>query len=113
MTKIVKTTNRDCRRYVRNCVPFDNSNKQLYARWTASGLYVVYSYGEHWPLFVWDAANETWYSNEDKYSMTTSHHYSYAHPHEATEHAPCHWLRRFIQDHGDAYYAELRAKRAA
>lgn len=112
MSKIVKTTNRDCRRYVQNCVPFDNSNKQLFARWTSSGLYVVYSYGDHWPLFVWDAANETWYANESKVSMTTSHHYSYAHPHTTTypiHNASCAWLKDFIAKHGDAYWAAKRA----
>ena len=93
MSKIVKTTNRDCRRYVRNCVAFDNSNGQLYARRTAYGLYVVYSYGPHWPLFIYCPETEQWFENEDKYSMTTSHHRSYAHPHEPTILRSATWMR--------------------
>lgn len=41
--------------------------------------YVVYSYGTHWPLAVYeyfrDEPNKgVWYLNEDRYSRTTSRH---------------------------------------
>lgn len=95
MSKIVKTTNRDCRRYVTNCVAFDNSNGQLYGRRTSTGLYIVYSYGPHWPLFIYSPDLDQWFGNEDKCSMTTSHHYSYARPthYKPIEPRSCSWMR--------------------
>jgi hypothetical protein len=36
--------------------------------------YVVYSYGEHWPLAMYEEATGVWYLNKDKYSVTTSKH---------------------------------------
>lgn len=72
--------------------PFRNSNNQLYARWLhgspkheGAGLrYVVYSYGAHWPLFIWCDDSLQWYSNSDKYGTTTSKHYTQSHPRQAT-----------------------------
>jgi hypothetical protein len=49
-------------------------------RTNGSYLYVVYSYGRHWPLFVWDEVTQTWFHNTDKYSVTTSKHYTKACP---------------------------------
>ena len=48
--------------------------------------YVVYSYGEHFPLFICEEFDgvEVWYENVDKYSRTTSKHHSQAHPHFPT-----------------------------
>lgn len=79
--------------YVTKRVPFTNSNKQLYGHWEGAGVpysegsamrYVVYSYGDHWPLFVWDDASQRWYGNSDRHSVTTSKHRTYAHPRLAT-----------------------------
>ena len=65
------------RPYVQQLKPFHNSNKQLYAQWEGD-LYVVYSYGRHWPLYInW---NGVWFSNTDKYSRTTTKHASQTHP---------------------------------
>lgn len=76
--KPVRTTNRKARDYTVNGIPFTNSNGQLFGRWETPKLFVVYSYGTHWPLFAWD--DGTWYENEDKYSSTTSRHRSQSHP---------------------------------
>lgn len=43
-------------------------------------LYIVYSYGEHWPLLVFDRATGEWWANEDKYSATTSRHMTQCRP---------------------------------
>ena len=43
-------------------------------------LYVVYSYGHHFPVFVYDADSNVWVENCDKYSVTTSKHRSQLHP---------------------------------
>lgn len=44
--------------------------------------YVVYSYGEHWPLFV--HINGAWFENQDKYSRTTPKQKRQAHPDAGT-----------------------------
>lgn len=78
--------------YVSQCKPFKNSNGQLYGHWEAGGVaysdgggmrYVVYSYGKHWPLFIWDDETRCWYGNSAKHSMTTTKHRTYANPSRA------------------------------
>ena len=102
---IPRVANNNCRQYVQKRKPFQGSH--LYARKYAllrgsmgdvsvsdidvsaehadrivDEWYVVYSYGEHWPLFVY--AGGHWYENRVKYSRTTSKQHSQAHPHEPT-----------------------------
>ncbi len=43
-------------------------------------LYVVYSYGAHFPMWVYDGAIDQWFGNADKYSRTTSKHQSQTRP---------------------------------
>lgn len=81
--KIPKVPNRDVRQYVQSRKLFTGSN--LYGVWNVTGegetreeWYVVYSYGRHWPLFIY--TNGVWYENEDKYGTTTSKHRSQSHP---------------------------------
>lgn len=73
----MKIANRNAREYVRTLQPFTANN--LYAE-NAGVFYVVYSYGEHWPLWVYDGENDCWYENDDKYSSTTSKHKSQTRP---------------------------------
>lgn len=93
-----KISTRSCRCRVQSCQEFQCYGS-LYARWeTASDgtrLYAVYSYGEHWPLFV--NHDGTWYENSDRYSVTTSKHRSATHPHCDTIGASCDELKRFIR----------------
>ena len=77
----VRIANRDARGYVQDRTPFIGSN--IEAVWrknnlTGDRMYVVTSYGTHWPLFIWE--NGVWYENADKYSPTTSKHKSQTHP---------------------------------
>lgn len=76
------------RPYVQRKEPFQNSNGQLYADWRGlDGLenpnarYVVYSYGRHWPLFVYVPRVNTWFENKEKFGPTTSKHRTFTHPH--------------------------------
>lgn len=74
-----RVANADARRCVQNHEEFIGSN--TYAEWRGHMLphrYVVYSYGEHWPLFVYEDGK--WYENADKYSRTTSKHHGQLHP---------------------------------
>lgn len=61
-------------------------------------LYVVYSYGPHWPLFIHDRNTQRWYENEDRYGRTTSKHRSQCHPHVPTSLRPVEWMRKFASD---------------
>lgn len=80
--KPITTAGTRARKYVQSGIAFRNHNKQLFGRWETPLLYVVYSYGEHWPLFAWDGFS--WFENEDRYSPTTSKHRSHTHPHKET-----------------------------
>lgn len=105
-------TRQQARPYVQKKHPFRTSNGQLYALWPTPNIYVVYSYGEHWPLFVWDAAASRWLENEDRHSSTTTtRHRSYAHPHTATQLRSRVWLRQFIDDEKTRHREQLAATR--
>jgi hypothetical protein len=94
MTKTTKIAGGQARPYVQAKKAFRNHNNQLFARWEAPLLYVVYSYGDHWPLWVWDGFD--WYENEDKYSPTTTKHRSQTNPFTPTTKVSRTWLRTMI-----------------
>jgi len=71
----MKVANKNCREYVERREEFNGSN--LYGVWER-GVYVVYSYGRHFPLLV--CKGNTWYFNESKYSQSTSRHLSQSRP---------------------------------
>jgi len=90
--KITVTSGWKTREFVQKLQPFRNNatggkgpkNASLWGEWmTFAGdsdpLYVVYSYGRHWPL--WANWRGVWFGNTDKYGPTTSKHYSQTHPH--------------------------------
>lgn len=72
----MKIANRDSRRYVQNCQEFKANH--LFGEYNREGVYSVWSYGYHFPLFAY--LNGTWYENKDRYSVTTSKHRSQSHP---------------------------------
>lgn len=67
---------------IQSHTPFEGSN--LFAThittYGKQKRYVVYSYGTHFPLFIYDESTDTWFENGDKYSPTTARHRSQAHP---------------------------------
>jgi len=67
---------------VRRNEPFYGSN--LSGWWVTPELYVVYSYHQEWPLFVFSAPEGLWLENEDRISVTTSKHRSQTRPHAET-----------------------------
>jgi hypothetical protein len=74
------------RPYVQRKEAFKNSNGQLYANWIGepesnTGRYTVYSYGSHWPLFIYVSKVDTWFENKEKFGPTTSKHRTFTHPH--------------------------------
>ena len=70
-----RVANKDCRNLVEKRQEFDGSN--LYAR-KIGKLYVVYSYGEHYPMFLFRKG--WWYENIDGSSVSTSRQRSQARP---------------------------------
>jgi len=70
-----KISNAKAREFVQVRAPFVGSN--TFAE-VISGIYVVFSYGYHFPLFA--CVNGKWYENGDKYSPSTSKQKSQLHP---------------------------------
>lgn len=84
---------RKCRSLVQARTPF-KSHGAIYGRKCGPYGYAVFSYGEHWPLFVWDG--HAWFENTDRYSVTTSKHRGYTHPHVETQPRTCEDLIRSV-----------------
>lgn len=70
-----RITNKDARAYVQQRKPFQGNNT---SGTYIDGRYIVYSYGAHWPMFVYDDGR--WFANSDRYSRTTSKHRVQLHP---------------------------------
>jgi hypothetical protein len=99
----MKIANRDARPLVQKQHPFEGNN--IYAQFhtqknedgTHTGMwYAVYSYGDHWPLFVY--ADDTWFENEDRHSKpTTNKHRTQTHPHCHTVLLSTKWMQRLAK----------------
>jgi hypothetical protein len=77
--KTTNIANRDARGYVERRDAFKGSN--LFAQRRNDGaIYVVYSFGEHHPLFVYDGIAEQWYENMTYASRTTQKHRTQTRP---------------------------------
>ena len=74
-----RIANNEVRRYVQKREVFITHNKTIYAEYNGD-LYIVYSYGHHFPMYIYDAQRDMWFGNSDKYSQTTSRHQSKARP---------------------------------
>jgi hypothetical protein len=67
-----KVANSRARDFVDDRLPFRGSN--TYGRTLFDGSYAAFSYGEHWPLYLWWRASDQWFANAGEYSMSTSRH---------------------------------------
>lgn len=72
----MKITNKNASQYVAARKDFNGSH--IFAN-RQNGMYAVFSYGLHWPMFIFDGT--TWYENNEKYSVTTSKQHGQCHPH--------------------------------
>ena len=75
-----RISNREVKEYVNKRQQFITNNGTITSAISATGMYVVYSYGRHFPMYAFDADKNQWYGNSDKYSCTTTRHQSYAQP---------------------------------
>lgn len=86
--KAERIANKSARAMVQLRRPFEGSNlfaREAYPQHGMSTLYVVFSYGEHWPLYVAETdegGNTQWYETADKFSQSTSRHQSQCNPYE-------------------------------
>lgn len=71
---MIRTSNQKARQYVTQRIPFKGSN--TFGEWD-HGVYIVYSYGYHFPIFAWCGG---WFINNSRYSRTTSKHQSQLFP---------------------------------
>lgn len=77
---MAKPKNRDVREYVQNRREFTTKNGTMFARWERDDTYIVYSYGHHFPMYIYDKALDLWFGNDDMYSVTTGKHKNQARP---------------------------------
>ena len=76
-----RIANKDAQEYVQKAEPFQGSN--LFGEYDdlnegSNTPYVVYSYGYHFPMFIY--LGNSWYENSDKYSVSTSKQQSQTRP---------------------------------
>jgi hypothetical protein len=66
----------DAVQYIRNLEEFELRRYEHTSIFSVKGTktYTVYSYGTHYPMYVYDKTVDRWYGNSDKYSRTTSKH---------------------------------------
>lgn len=76
---MTKTENKHMGAFVRSRLLFENRNGTVYSQ-RARGLYTVFSYGLHFPMYIWEEDRQVWYGNKDKYSATTSRHQALCRP---------------------------------
>lgn len=74
---MIRTSNKRCAEYVRQRIPFKANH--IFAEYV-NGRYVVFSYGYHFPMYLYDKNNRVWFKNIDKYSQSTSCHQTQAQP---------------------------------
>lgn len=113
MSKAIRTSNKDVRQYVNNLEEFVGSN--LYSHWHSwdegmTRLYVVYSYGEHFPMYVYDDNEDVWVGNKDKYSRSTTRHQSLARPSEIDVWLNTDELVRLVNQQGLLGYTIFKAQ---
>lgn len=74
-------TNREAATYVAEKREFRTTHGSIYGTHDiAANTYTVYSYGGHFPMYVFDYTLNEWWGNSDKYSRTTSKHQSITRP---------------------------------
>ena len=109
----MKVANKNARQYVDELKVFEGSNTFAENKVQYDDkLYVVFSYGYHFPMYIYDYQAGMWIGNEDRYSMSTSKHQSQCRPSEPIE---C-WLntademKEYIRCGSMMRYMERKAK---
>lgn len=86
-----RIANRDSSKYVSHFKEFSGSNMySLHHMSKNKHTYVVYSFGIHWPMWVYDYVTREWYGMLSKASPTTSKQQTQSHPDVPNE--DIHWF---------------------
>ena len=91
-----RVSNNKARQVVNSMEEFKGSN--TFGVWENPACYVVYSYGKHFPMYVFDVVSNMWFGNYDKYSMSTSKHQSQLRPSATVIYKNTHFLNNIIYD---------------
>jgi len=91
----MKIANKKALEHVGNLQPFQASN--MFGKWEGNS-YVVYSYGEHFPMYVWDDKAFMWIGNLDKYSPSTSRQQSQTKPSKVHKWVDTESLKSIVRD---------------
>ena len=110
-----RISNAQARDFITELEDFQNTNKTLFGKTNKLGDYVVYSYGRHFPIYLWVASLGAWVANSDDYvkgdgciSKTTSRHKTVCRPIQEIHH----WVNTEDLCHIIRYgYAEYAARR--
>lgn len=104
----MKTPNSKARKLVDGLTNFEGSNcfAETYPSHDTrpTNLYVVYSYGYHFPMYVaeWlegeSPSRATWYENTDKYSQSTTRQQSHTRPTASTIKMNTEQMKRLSRD---------------
>lgn len=81
-----KISNKEAGAAVTRRESFVGSN--MFAEPTGRGVYVVYSYGYHFPMYAYDEKTDTFYGNAEKVSSSTGKQRAQAKPDK-----PIVWLK--------------------
>ena len=65
--------------FVRARRGFTASKNRMFGR-QLPGLYIVYSWGTHWPLYIYDDSVDQWYGCNEKHARSTSRHANVCQP---------------------------------
>lgn len=110
-----RINNTDAHRYVTSRVEFVGSN--LFAEDVRKDeqavMYVVYSYGYHFPMYAFDYTINEWLGNQDKYSPTTSRHQSRTRPNRVDQWYDTSTLIQIVAAGGTVNYIASKLKKAA
>lgn len=87
MTVLKRVSNNKARDYVNGFKEFQGSNTtgKWLNREDTNFIYVVYSYGAHFPMYIYDKKQNKWIGNKDKYSRSTTRHQSLLRPSNEVE----------------------------
>lgn len=77
--KYKQVNNSDAGKHINKLENFETKNKTMYGV-KSEKQYVVYSYGYHFPMYVYDIESEVWLGNTTKSTPTTMRHLTLAKP---------------------------------
>ena len=89
---------------------FKTNSGAVYPR-RVGDLYVVYSYGDHFPMWVYDGHINQWFGNQDRWSRTTSKQQSQTRPDVEMTMWSTDTLRRIVNLGGFVQYTAKRILR--